>query len=192
MFRSVITGTGTYIPPDIQSNKDFFEHVFYTDKQTLLAAPSPEVVEKFRQITGISNRRYAADDLNASDLATLAAEAAIKDSSTDPETIDQVIVAHNFGDVKKGTIQTDALPALASRVKHQLGIMNPQCVAYDILFGCPGWIQGLIQADAFCKAGLAKKCLVIGAEILSRVIDFYDRDSMIFSDGAGACILEYK
>ena len=192
MFRSVITGTGTYIPPDIQSNKDFFEHVFYTDKQTLLAAPSPEVVEKFRQITGISNRRYAADDLNASDLATLAAAAAIKDNSTDPETIDQVIVAHNFGDVKKGTIQTDALPALASRVKHQLGIMNPQCVAYDILFGCPGWIQGLIQADAFCKAGLAKKCLVIGAEILSRVIDFYDRDSMIFADGAGACILEYK
>jgi len=192
MFRSVITGTGSFIPPDIQSNKDFFEHVFYTDKQTPLAAPSPEVVEKFRQITGISNRRYAADNLNASDLATLAATRAIEDSSIDPETIDQVIVAHNFGDVIKGTIQTDALPALASRVKHGLGIVNPQCVAYDILFGCPGWIQGLIQADAFGKAGLAKKCLVIGAETLSRVIDFYDRDSMIFADGAGACVLEYK
>ena len=73
MFRSVITGTGSYIPPDIQSNKDFFEHVFYTDKQHPAGAPSPEVVEKFRQITGISNRRYATDDMTASDLATLAA-----------------------------------------------------------------------------------------------------------------------
>lgn len=192
MLRSVITGTGSYIPPDIQSNKAFFEHVFYTDKQTLLAVPSPEVVEKFRQITGISNRRYATNDMTTSDLATLAAAKAIENSGIDPETIDQVIAAHNFGDVIKGTIQTDALPALASRVKHKLGIVNPQCIAYDLLFGCPGWIQGLIQADAFFKAGLAKTCLVIGAEILSRVIDLYDRDSMIFADGAGACILQYK
>jgi 3-oxoacyl-[acyl-carrier-protein] synthase-3 len=63
-------------------------------------------------------------------------------------------------------------------------------VAYDILFGCPGWIQGVIQADAFIKAGIAKKCLVIGTETLSRVVDHYDRDSMIFSDGAGASIIE--
>jgi 3-oxoacyl-[acyl-carrier-protein] synthase-3 len=77
-------------------------------------------------------------------------------------------------------------------VKHDLGIKNPNCVAYDILFGCPGWIQGVIQADAFIKSGMAKKCLVIGAETLSRVVDDYDRDSMIFSDGAGATILEAK
>ena len=73
-----------------------------------------------------------------------------------------------------------------------MGIKNPNCVAYDILFGCPGWIQGVIQADAFIKSGMAKKCLVIGAETLSRVVDDYDRDSMIFSDGAGATILEGK
>src|SRR6476659_3340483 len=65
------------------------------------------------------------------------------------------------------------------------------CVAYDILFGCPGWVQGMIQADAFFKAGIAKKALVVGTETLSRVLDVYDRDSMIFSDGAGACIVEY-
>jgi 3-oxoacyl-[acyl-carrier-protein] synthase-3 len=65
-------------------------------------------------------------------------------------------------------------------------------VAYDILFGCPGWVQGVIQSDAYFKAGIAKKCLVIGTETLSRVIDIYDRDSMIFSDGAGACVLETK
>ncbi len=108
------------------------------------------------------------------------------------ETIDQIIVAQNFGNVVKHTIQTDNVPAIASRIKHNLRIKNPRCVAYDVLFGCPGWIQGMIQADAFMKAGMAKKCLVVGTETLSRVIDIYDRDSMIFSDGAGACVTEYK
>jgi 3-oxoacyl-[acyl-carrier-protein] synthase-3 len=123
-------------------------------------------------------------------MASKAAELAIQDAGIDRETIDQIIVAHNFGDVLPGTIQTDTIPALASRVKHQLGIKNPNCVAYDILFGCPGWIQGVIQADSFIKSGMAKRCLVIGAETLSRVVDSHDRDSMIFSDGAGACIVE--
>jgi 3-oxoacyl-[acyl-carrier-protein] synthase-3 len=63
-------------------------------------------------------------------------------------------------------------------------------VAYDILFGCPGWVEGVIQAYAFIKAGMAKRCLVIGAETLSRVVDLHDRDSMIYSDGAGATIIE--
>ena len=78
----------------------------------------------------------------------------------------------------------------ASRVKHLLRIKNPKCVGYDVLFGCPGWIEGVIQANAFIKSGIAKKCLVIGAETLSRLIDPYDRDSMIYSDGAGAVVLE--
>jgi len=59
-----------------------------------------------------------------------------------------------------------------------------------MLFGCPGWVEGVIQATAFIKAGMAKKCLVIGAETLSRVVDPHDRDSMIYSDGAGATIIE--
>ena len=103
---------------------------------------------------------------------------------------DQIIVAHNFGDVLKDTIQTDLLPCIGARVKHLLGINNPFCVAYDIIFGCPGWIQGVIHADSFIKSGLAKRCLVIGSETLSRVVDRYDRDTMIFSDGAGAAIIE--
>ncbi|MFZ1750378.1 MAG: 3-oxoacyl-[acyl-carrier-protein] synthase III C-terminal domain-containing protein, partial [Saprospiraceae bacterium] len=86
----------------------------------------------------------------------------------------------------------DAVPALASRLKQKLGIRNPGCVAYDLLFGCPGWLQGVIHSDAFFKAGIAKRILVVGSETLSRVIDPYDRDSMIFSDGAGATILECK
>jgi 3-oxoacyl-[acyl-carrier-protein] synthase III len=192
MFRSVITGTGSYIPPTIQSNADFANHTFYADNHQPLNAQPGEIVEKFRQITGIAERRYVSDELNTSDIASIAARSALENSGIDPETLDQVIVAHNFGNVVKQTIQTDAVPSLANRVKHQLGIRNPNCVAYDILFGCPGWVQAMIQADAFFKAGIAKKCLLIGAETLSRVIDMYDRDSMIFSDGAGACILEYK
>jgi len=63
-------------------------------------------------------------------------------------------------------------------------------VAYDILFGCPGWIEGVLQANAFIMSGMAKRCLVIGAETLSRVVDAHDRDSMIYADGAGAAIIE--
>ncbi|MFT3932202.1 MAG: ketoacyl-ACP synthase III [Chitinophagaceae bacterium] len=192
MFCSVITGTGSCIPSEIQTNADFFNHAFYTDNGHRLDIPSPEVVEKFRKLTGISSRRYASSGITASDLATAAAAAAIQTSGINPETIDQIIVAHNFGDIKKDSVQTDATPSLASRVKYKLGINNPNCIPYDILFGCPGWLQGVIQADAFLKAGLAKKCLVIGAETLSRVIDLYDRDSMIFGDGAGACIVELQ
>jgi 3-oxoacyl-[acyl-carrier-protein] synthase-3 len=192
MFRSVITGTGCYIPPVIQSNADFSKHIFYSENHTPLSTTPGEVVEKFRQITGIEERRYAANEMNTSDIGAFAAELALRDSGTDPEQIDQLIVAHNFGNVIKQTIQTDAVPSIASRIKHALGIRNPGCIAYDILFGCPGWIQGIIQADAFFKAGIAGKALVIGTETLSRVIDMYDRDSMIFSDGAGATVIEYR
>lgn len=192
MFRSVITGTGSYIPTTIHSNTNFSRQIFYADNNQPLSTSPGEVVEKFRQITGIEERRYVSDELNTSDIAAIASRRAVQDSGIDPETLDQVIVAHNFGNVVKQAIQTDAVPSLASRVKHDLGIHRPDCVAYDILFGCPGWVQSLIQAEAFFKAGMAKKCLLIGAETLSRVIDMYDRDSMIFSDGAGACVVEYR
>ena len=189
-ISTVITGTGSFIPPDIKTNRDFTGHNFYAEDSKPIETPPELVAEKFRQITGIEERRYAPSGMNSSDMATIAAQEAVKDAGCDPETIDQIIVAHNFGNVIKHTIQIDVLPALASRVKHALNIKNPSCIPYDILFGCPGWIQGVIQADAYFKAGIAKKCLVIGTETLSRVLDFYDRDSMIFSDGAGACIVE--
>jgi 3-oxoacyl-[acyl-carrier-protein] synthase III len=192
MQRSIITGTGSYIPTETKTNRDFTAHDFYDENNQKIKANPTVVVEKFQGITGIEERRYASTQLNASDIGTLAAKAAIEDSGINPEAIDQIIVAHNFGNVIKHTNQTDILPALASRIKHDLGIKNPYCVPYDILFGCPGWVQGVIQADAFHKSEQAKTCLIIGTETLSRVLDMYDRDSMIFSDGAGACILEYK
>lgn len=188
--RTVITGTGSYIPPHIKTNREFAEQDFYGEDHVKITTSSTVIVEKFKDITGIEERRYVGSEFKASDIGIIAAKHAIDDAGIDPESIDQIIVAHNFGNVLKNTIQTDACPSLASHIKSGLGIRNPNCVAYDILFGCPGWILGVTQADAFIKAGLAKRCLVIGTETLSRVIDQYDRDSMIFSDGAGAAIIE--
>ena len=185
-----ITGSGSYIPTEKVSNIDFAKHSFLNEDGTPFPHSNEVVAEKFLEITGIQERRYVTDDLCTSDIAILAAEKAILDAKIDRETIDYIILAHNFGDVKKGAIQSDILPSLASRVKHGLKIKNPKCVAYDILFGCPGWVEGVIQAYAFIKAGMAKRCLVIGAETLSRVVDLHDRDSMIYSDGAGATIVE--
>ena len=185
-----ITGSGSYIPTEIVSNIDFAQHVFLNDDGTPFPHPNDVVAQKFLEITGIQERRYVTDDLLTSDIAFFAAKKAIEDAQIDPETIDYIIFAHNFGNVKKGAIQTDILPSLATRVKFDLRIKNPKCVAYDMLFGCPGWVEGVIQAQAFIKAGMAKKCLVIGAETLSRVVDLHDRDSMIYSDGAGATIVE--
>lgn len=185
-----ITGIGSYIPSAVEKNEDFNNHIFLNSDGSAIHHDNPVIIEKFKAITGIEERRYAKDHLTSSDLGFFAAEKAIANAKIDPETIDYIIVAHNFGDVQKGKSQSDLLPSLASRIKHNLRIKNPKCVAYDILFGCPGWIEGVIQAQAFIKAGMAKKCLVIGTETLSRVVDAYDRDSMIYSDGAGATIIE--
>lgn len=192
MLRSVITGTGCYIPCQTKTNEEFIAQSFYAEDNTLIGIKPQIIIDKFKKITGIEERRYVSDDLNTSDIATLAAEDAIRDSGIDMETLDLIIVAHNFGNVLKNSFQTDVVPSIANRVKHNLKISNPKCVAFDVLFGCPGWVQGVIQADAFFKAGMAKKALIIGAETLSRVIDVFDRDSMIFSDGAGATVIEYK
>jgi 3-oxoacyl-[acyl-carrier-protein] synthase-3 len=185
-----ITGIGSYIPEKRVSNIDFSNNVFLNEDGSPFNYPNDVVINKFRGITGIEHRRYADDHLNSSDLAFWASEKAIKSAGVDPETIDYIIFAHNFGDVKFGTKQSDMIPSLATRVKNKLQIKNPNCVAYDILFGCPGWIEGVLQANAFIKSGMAKKCLVIGSETLSRVLDPHDRDSMIYSDGAGASIIE--
>ena len=185
-----ITGSGSYIPEIVVSNLDFGKHQFMNEDGTPFAYSNETVIGKFKGITGIDERRYAEPSIITSDMAYLASEKAIKNAGIDPESLDYIIVAHNFGDIKSGTIQSDALPCLAARVKNKLQIQNPKCVAFDILFGCPGWIEGMLQAYALLKSGMANKCLVIGAEALSRVVDPHDRDSMIYADGAGATIVE--
>jgi 3-oxoacyl-[acyl-carrier-protein] synthase-3 len=188
----VITGTGSYIPTETVTNKDFAKNEFFDEGGKAFDATHEEIAEKFRAITGIEERRYVTDNLLSSDIGAIAAREAIDDAGVSKESIDQIIVAQNFGDMPKGTIQTDILPSLAARIKHFLQIENPSCIAYDLIFGCPGWIQGLIQAEAFIRSGQAKRCLVVASETLSRVLDMHDRDSMIYSDGAGACIVELQ
>ncbi|MCJ8153055.1 ketoacyl-ACP synthase III [Chryseobacterium sp. SSA4.19] len=189
-MTSKITGVGNYIPSETITNLFFDKHIFLSAQGILLKEDNASITSKLQKITGIEERRYANSKQVTSDLGLIAARSAIEDSGIDPETLDYIIFAHNFGDIPFGSIQSDAVPSLASRVKHQLKIKNNFCVAYDVLFGCPGWIEGVIQAHAFIRSGIAKKCLVIGAETLSRVVDDHDRDSMIYADGAGAVILE--
>lgn len=186
-----IIGSGSFVPKNAVTNKDFDKFDFRDEHGTVLKHSNEVIARKLQEITGIEERRYIDDDKLTSDMGFYAAQKAIEAAQIDPETLDYIIFAHNFGDVKKGAIQTDLLPTLAARVKHNLRIKNSRCVAYDILFGCPGWLEGSIQAKAFIDAGIAKRCLVIGAETLSRVVDLHDRDSMIYADGAGATIYEF-
>lgn len=189
-IKSVIVGTGSFVPDNIISNNDFLEHRFYEKNGEPILRDNAEVIQKFQDITEIEERRYANKEHMASDLGYFAAINAIESSGIDPETLDYIIVAHNFGDIAPGSTRVDVLPTLGSRIKHRLGIQNPDCVAYDLPFGCPGWLQGMIQADYYIRSGDAKRVLIIGTETLSRVTDPHDRDSMIYSDGAGATILE--
>lgn len=188
--RSVIVGTGGCIPTEIIPNECFLENEFRDRGGNSYKKANDEVISDFVRITGITERRYASDDQVSSDLAYLAAKDALESSGTDPEQLDYIILAHNFGDIPAGNRRSDFVPSLASRVKHKLGIRNPKTVAYDIAFGCPGWVQGMIQADYYIKSGDCRKVMVIGVETLSRISDPHDRDSMIYSDGAGATIVE--
>lgn len=189
-IKSVIVGTGSFIPENIVANEYFLEHSFYEKDGGRIDRENEEVISKFRDITEIEERRYANEEHNASDLGYFAALDALKSSGIDAESLDYIITAHNFGDIGFGGTRNIPLPTIASRIKHKLGIKNPDCVAYDLPFGCPGWLQAMIQADYFIRSGDAKRILVIGTETLSRVTDPHDRDSMIFADGAGATILE--
>ncbi len=191
-YFSIITGTGSYIPEQIVKNEDFLNNVFYDPTGAKIDKDNTEIIEKFLQITEIEERRYVNKNQVTSDIGFFAAEKAIKDAKINQEELDYIIVAHNFGDVRDDNRKVDLVPSIASRIKAKLRIKNPYTVAYDLPFGCPGWLQGIIQADYFIKSGDAKKILVIATETLSRISDPHDRDSMLYSDGAGAVIIESK
>lgn len=188
-LNSVITGSGHYLPNNVVKNSDFLDKVFYDESGNPLDRPIEEIVEKFVAITDIEERRWADNDMLNSDMGKIASERAIEDSKIDKNDLDYIIVAHNFGDIKHGTNKTDIMPSMSSKIKHKLDIKNSSCVPYDMIYGCPGWIEGMRMADQFIKSGLAKNILVVGTETLSRIIDPFDRDSMIFADGAGAVVL---
>jgi 3-oxoacyl-[acyl-carrier-protein] synthase-3 len=188
-IRSVIVGSGSYIPPVRMPNEAFLDRDFRTADGKSLGKTNPEILQQFESITGIRERRYAPEGVNTSDMSFDAAKKALDSSGVDPESLDYIIVAHNFGDVRGGG-RTDMVPAIAARVKSRLQIRKPSAVAFDLVFGCPGWLEGVIVADAFVRAGSAKRAMIIGADTLSRISDPHDRDSLIYADGAGAVILE--
>jgi len=185
-----IIGSGSYIPTNRVKNEEFLNNEFFGPDGEKLDKCNEEIVGQFEKITGIYERRYVTDDQVASDIALLAAQEAIVSADIDPETLDCIIFAHNFGDIQENNRRSEFVPSLASRVKSQLGIKNPNAIAYDIIFGCPGWLQGVIQAYQTIHADNKKRALIVGAETLSRITDPHDRDSMIYADGAGAVIID--
>jgi 3-oxoacyl-[acyl-carrier-protein] synthase-3 len=190
MMRTVITATGSHIPERVIPNEHFLGHDFRGSDRKTLDKPNADILRQFESITGIRERRYAPEEMVTTDLATDAARKALESSGTDPESLDGIIVAHNFGDVRPGNPRCDLVPAIAARVKSRLAIRNPYSPAWDLVFGCPGWLQGVIVADSMIRAGDAQRMLVIGADTLSRISDPHDRDSLIYADGAGAVIVE--
>ena len=175
------------------TNEEFLDRRFFeADGKPIDPATNRKVISRFHEVTGIAERHYVPDDLVASDIAIEAANHALAGTGIDPETLDYLIVTHNFGDVQARNPRSELVPSLASRVKRGLRIANPACIAYDVAFGCPGWLQAVIQADYFLRSGDASRALVIGTETLSRVLDPHDRDSMIYADGAGAAVLEAR
>ena len=186
-----IIGTGSYLPPKIIKNSHFLKNEFYElSKKKIVDKSNEEIIQKFREITNIEERRYVADDQLTSDIASFAILDACKTAGISKESLEFIIVGHNFGDINHGNVRTDILPGLANKVKMKLHIKNPSCISHDIISGCPGWTQAMITADAYIKSGFMKRGVVVGADVLSRISDPHDRDSMIYADGAGATIVE--
>ncbi len=186
-----IIGTGSYLPT-YKIGNDFFLNYTFFDAATKqpLDKSNEEIIQKFKEITNISERLWISDELHNSDMAAMAVKDACESSNIDPETLDFIIVAHNSGDVDLASTRVDILPSLANRVKAKLDIKKPSCFCHDIVSGCPGWTQGMITADAYIRSGMANRGVIIGSDVLSRISDPHDRDTMIYADGAGATIVE--
>src|SRR6185503_1574325 len=136
-MRTVITATGSHIPSVRVPNEHCLGHDFRGADQKTIEKTNEDILKQFEAITTIRERRYVPDDLDTSDIAFDAAQKALQSSGTDPEQLDGIIVAHNFGDVRAGSQRLDLVPSLAARVKSKLGIRNPYSAAFDLVFGCP-------------------------------------------------------
>ena len=168
VIRSAVTGVGSYLPENIVTNDDLAKFVDTSDEW---------IVER----TGIRQRHKAADDQPTSDLATQAALRALEAAGRSPADIDLIVVATTTPDM--------TFPSVASIVQRKLGA--PVCNAFDVQAVCSGFVYALSVADGFVARGLARCALVIGAEEMTRMMDWTDRSTcVLFGDGAGAVVLE--
>jgi 3-oxoacyl-[acyl-carrier-protein] synthase III len=164
--HATIAGVGSSLPPRLVPNS-WFEGFLATNDEWI------------RERTGIEARRFAADDVQTSDLSVEAARAALETAGVAPEQLDMIVVATITGDT--------IFPATAVWVQQKLGV---SCPAFDINAACAGFSYGLSASTAFISAGMADTVLLIGAEIFSRIMDFTDRGtSILFGDGAGAAVV---
>ncbi len=168
MLRSVVTGVGGYLPDEVVTNADLTKVVDTSD-------------EWIRERTGIRQRRRAAPEQAVSDLAVEAARKALAAAGREPSDVDLIIVATTTPDL--------TFPATAVIVQRKLGC--PVGVAFDVQAVCSGFVYALSTADGFVARGRAKCALVIGAEIMTRLMDWTDRSTcVLFGDGAGAVVVE--
>lgn len=168
MIYSRIAGTGSYLPEKVLSNHDL-EQMVETNDQWI------------QERTGIKKRHIVADDETTTDLAFNAAQKAIEAAGIKNADIDLIIIAT--------TTPTRIFPSTASLVQEKLGING--CPAFDIQAVCTGFVYALTVADKFIKSGSVKNALIIGAESLSRIVDWTDRNTcVLFGDGAGAVVLQ--
>jgi 3-oxoacyl-[acyl-carrier-protein] synthase-3 len=168
LLRARITATGSYLPEKIISNHDLEKIVETSDEW---------IVER----TGIKERRIAAPEQTASDMALEAARAALSAAGVRPRKIDLIIVA---------TVTPDMpVPSTACILQDKLGAKN--AAAFDINAVCSGFVYGLSVADAYVRSGKAQKVLLVGTEVLSKFMDWEDRSTcVLFGDGAGAVVVE--
>ncbi len=188
-MKTIISGTGTELPERKIDNSWFLDRKFMNADGTLIEKPAEEIIAKLEAITGIKERRYIAEKGDSVPLMTAASHKAISDSGLDKNQIDGIIVAHNAGNMLEGQLGFHTVPNMAALLKNSLDITNHECFAYDILFGCPGWLQGIVQAHQAIQMGDAQHVLVVGIEVASRLLDPHDLDSMILADGCGAAVI---
>ncbi len=168
VVRSAVTGVGSFLPEQVVTNDDLAKFVDTTDQW---------IVER----TGIRQRHRARDDQPTSDLATEAARRALEAAGRTAADVDMIIVATTTPDM--------TFPATASIVQRKLGA--PVCIAFDVQAVCSGFVYALSIADGFVARGQAKCALVIGAEEMTRLMDWSDRTTcVLFGDGAGAVVVE--
>jgi 3-oxoacyl-[acyl-carrier-protein] synthase III len=188
-MTTTIIGTGATLPSMVVKNSHFLNHQFYDTKGIKNDRNPSEIIEKLESITGITERRYVPFDQDSIPLMTETAIKTLKNAKLNPNDLSGIIVAHNAGNMLVGESLFHTVPNLAAYLKNAIQCENHECFAYDILFGCPGWVQALIQAHQAVMCGEADNVMVVGLEVASRMLDPHDLDSMILADGCGACII---